>query len=265
MNDPVSSYYVRPSAPPGPPAPAIVSVRKLDKIYKSGGEKLYALKGIDLDIRRGEYLAIMGPSGSGKSTLFNMIGALDRPSAGEITVGGVSLPRLSSREIAFFRCRHIGYVFQSYNLIPALTALGNVLLPLTLLGTPEKEAQDRAVEVLTFVGLGERLDHTPGQLSGGQQQRVAIARALANRPTILLADEPTANLDVETGQHVIDIFKDLSVKQGVTIISATHDHKMLAVSDRIVDIAGGRVARIRETRTMHIRTGKIGGDDSAHP
>ena len=250
-----------PTAPVAPPAPVIVSVRGVDKVYRSGGEELYALRGVDLDIRRGEYLAIMGPSGSGKSTLFNMIGALDRPTRGEITVGSVSLPKLSSRELAYFRCRHIGYVFQSYNLIPALTALGNVLLPLTLLGTAEDAAHARAVEVLRFVGLGERLDHTPGQLSGGQQQRVAIARALANRPSILLADEPTANLDVETGSQVIGIFKDLAVNHGVTIISATHDHKMLSVSDRIVDIAGGRVARIRETSTMHIRVERIG--DSA--
>jgi putative ABC transport system ATP-binding protein len=236
----------------------IVSVRGVDKVYKSAHELVYALRGIDLDIFQGEYLSIMGPSGSGKSTLFNMIGALDRPSAGEITVGKVSLPKLGSGELAYFRCRHIGYVFQSYNLIQSLTALENVLLPLTFLGTPDAEAQARAEEVLRFVGLGDRMTHTPGQLSGGQQQRVAIARALANRPAILLADEPTANLDVNTGQMVIDIFKDLSTRFGVTIITATHDHKMLAVSDRIIDIKGGRVDRIRLVKDMNIRTGTIG-------
>jgi putative ABC transport system ATP-binding protein len=241
----------------------IVRVRGVDKVYKSAHELVYALRGIDLDIYQSEYLAIMGPSGSGKSTLFNMIGALDRPSAGEITVGAVSLPQLKSGELSYFRCRHIGYVFQSYNLIQSLTALVNVLLPLTFLGTPDAEARARAEEVLTFVGLGDRMTHTPSQLSGGQQQRVAIARALANKPAILLADEPTANLDVKTGGMVIEIFKKLSLEHGVTIITATHDHKMLAVSDRIVDIKGGKVDRIRLVKDMDIRTGSIGGPPSA--
>jgi putative ABC transport system ATP-binding protein len=238
---------------------SIVQVRGVDKIYKSHGEDVYALKGIDLDIYRGEYLAIMGPSGSGKSTLFNMIGALDKPSNGEITVGGVSLPKLTSRELSYFRGKHIGYVFQSYNLIPALTAVENVMLPITFLGVDDTTARKRAIEVLEFVELGHRLDHTPGQLSGGQQQRVAIARALANQPTILLADEPTANLDQVTGEKVIQIFKDLSSKMGVTIISATHDHKMLAVSDRIVWIKQGKVDKIRKVSEMNIDTGSIGG------
>ena len=238
---------------------SIVQVRGVDKIYQSHGEDVYALKGIDLDIYRGEYLAIMGPSGSGKSTLFNMIGALDKPSNGEITVGGVSLPKLSSRELSYFRGKYIGYVFQSYNLIPALTAVENVMLPITFLGVDDTTARKRAIEVLEFVELGHRLDHTPGQLSGGQQQRVAIARALANQPAILLADEPTANLDQLTGEKVIQIFKDLSAKMGVTIISATHDHKMLAVSDRIVWIKQGKVDKIRKVSEMNIDTGSIGG------
>ena len=241
------------------PAEAIVQVRGVDKIYRSGHEKVYALSGIDLDIMRGEYLAIMGPSGSGKSTLFNMIGALDKPSNGEITVGGVSLPGLTSRQLSYFRGRHIGYVFQSYNLIPALTAVENVMLPITFLGVDDAEARRRAIEVLEFVELGHRLDHTPGQLSGGQQQRVAIARALANKPAILLADEPTANLDQVTGEKVIQIFKELSAKFGVTVISATHDHKMLAVSDRIVWIKQGKVDKIRKVSEMRIDAGSIGG------
>ena len=241
------------------PAEAIVQVRGVDKIYRSGHELVYALSGIDLDIMRGEYLAIMGPSGSGKSTLFNMIGALDKPSNGEITVGGVSLPGLTSSQLSYFRGRHIGYVFQSYNLIPALTAVENVMLPITFLGVDDTEARRRAIEVLEFVELGHRLDHTPGQLSGGQQQRVAIARALANKPAILLADEPTANLDQVTGEKVIQIFKELSAKFGVTVISATHDHKMLAVSDRIVWIKQGKVDKIRKVSEMHIDTGSIGG------
>lgn len=238
---------------------SIVQVRGVDKIYRSGAEKVYALRGIDLDIQKGEYLAIMGPSGSGKSTLFNMIGALDKPSNGEITVGGVSLPKLSSRQLAYFRGKHIGYVFQAYNLIPALTAVENVMLPITFSGVGDTEARARAVEVLEFVELGHRLDHTPGQLSGGQQQRVAIARALANKPAILLADEPTANLDQVTGAKIIQIFKDLSLKFGVTIISATHDHRMLAISDRIVWIKQGQVDKIKKASEMHIDLGSIGG------
>ncbi len=236
----------------------IVQVRGVDKIYRSGAEKVYALRGIDLDIQRGEYLAIMGPSGSGKSTLFNMVGALDKPSNGEITVGGVSLPKLTSSQLSYFRGRHIGYVFQSYNLIPALTAVENVMLPITFLGVDDETARKRAIEVLEFVELGHRLDHTPDQLSGGQQQRVAIARALANNPTILLADEPTANLDLATGEKIIQIFKDLSLKLGVTVISATHDHKMLKVSDRIVWIKQGQVDKIRLVKDMHIEEGGIG-------
>lgn len=238
---------------------AIVQVRGVDKIYKSGAEKVYALRGIDLDIHHGEYLAIMGPSGSGKSTLFNMIGALDKPSNGEITVGGVSLPKLSSRQLAYFRGKHIGYVFQAYNLIPALTAVENVMLPITFSGVDDATARARAIEVLEFVELGHRLDHTPGQLSGGQQQRVAIARALANKPAILLADEPTANLDQVTGEKIIQIFKELSVKFGVTIISATHDHRMLAISDRIVWIKQGQVDKIKKSSEVHIDLGSIGG------
>ncbi len=236
----------------------MVQVRGVDKIYHSGAEKVYALRGIDLDIHKGEYLAIMGPSGSGKSTLFNMIGALDKPTNGEITVGGVSLPKLSSRQLAYFRGKHIGYVFQAYNLIPALTAVENVMLPITFSGVDDATARTRAIEVLEFVELGHRLDHTPGQLSGGQQQRVAIARALANKPAILLADEPTANLDQITGAKIIDIFKELSVKFGVTIISATHDHRMLAISDRIVWIKQGQVDKIKKASEMHIDLGSIG-------
>jgi len=244
----------------GDTRPVIVSVRGVDKVYRSAHEVVYALKGINLDIYQSEYLSIMGPSGSGKSTLFNMIGALDRPSGGEIMVGSVSLPKLGSSELSYFRCRHIGYVFQSYNLIQSLTAMENVLLPLTFLGLEDDLAQARAEEVLRFVGLGDRLTHTPGQLSGGQQQRVAIARALANRPAILLADEPTANLDLKTGAMVIEIFKRLSSDLGVTVITATHDHKMLAVSDRILWIKGGQVDKIRYVKDMDIDTGSIGGE-----
>lgn len=239
----------------------LVNVRGVDKIFRRGDEVVHALRSIDIDIFQGEYLSIMGPSGSGKSTLFNMIGALDKPSNGEITVGGVSLPKLSSLELSYFRCKHIGYVFQSYNLIPQLTALENVTLPITFLGSTDEESKKRGSEVLDYVGLGDRMDHVPDELSGGQQQRVAIARALANDPSIILADEPTANLDVDTGQLIIEIFKNLSSEFGTTIISATHDHKMLAKSDRICWIKNGEVDKIQTVRDMNISVGSIKKSD----
>ncbi len=235
----------------------IVEVKNLFRIYKTGRELLYALNNINLTIYKKEYLSIMGPSGSGKSTLFNMIGALDMPSRGVVSVGGVELPRLSSSELSYFRCKHIGYVFQNYNLLAFLTAMENVLLPLTFLGVPEKEAKARAEEVLDYVGLGERLHHRPDELSGGQQQRVAIARALANEPAIILADEPTANLDLKTGEQVIEIFKRMTLDKGVTVITATHDYKMLAKSDRIVWIKDGQVDKIQNVRDMNINVGSI--------
>jgi ABC-type antimicrobial peptide transport system, ATPase component len=249
-------------APPPPPEgkSVLVEVRGVDKVFTKGDEKVYALHDINLDVYREEYLSIMGPSGSGKSTLFNMVGALDRPSSGQVTVGGVSLPSLGSRELSYFRCKHIGYVFQTYNLIPWLSALGNVMLPLTFLGMPEKKAEARAAEVLDTVGLGHRIHHTPGECSGGQQQRIAIARALANDPAIILADEPTANLDQKTGEEIIELLSKLCKQEGVTIITATHDYKMLKASDRIVWIKGGCVDKVEEVSNMNISAGSISVD-----
>ena len=251
-----------PYMPPPPPdgKEVLVSVRGVNKVFSKGDEKVYALSNINLDVYREEYLSIMGPSGSGKSTLFNMVGALDRPSDGQVTVGGVSLPSLGSRELSYFRCKHIGYVFQTYNLIPWLTGLGNVMLPLTFLGIDDKAAEKRAQEVLDIVGLGHRLHHTPGEMSGGQQQRVAIARALANDPAIILADEPTANLDQKTGEEIIDLLSHLCKDQGVTVITATHDYKMLKASDRIVWIKGGCVDRVEDASDMNINVGSISVD-----
>ena len=251
-----------PYMPPPPPDgnEVLVSVRGVNKVFSKGEEKVYALSNINLDVYREEYLSIMGPSGSGKSTLFNMVGALDRPSDGQVTVGGVSLPSLGSRELSYFRCKHIGYVFQTYNLIPWLTGLGNVMLPLTFLGIDDKAAEKRAQEVLDIVGLGHRLHHTPGEMSGGQQQRVAIARALANDPAIILADEPTANLDQKTGEEIIDLLSHLCKDQGVTVITATHDYKMLKASDRIVWIKGGCVDRVEDASDMNISVGSISVD-----
>ena len=234
-----------------------IEVRDVSKVFGRGDAAVYALSGIDVDIYRKEYISIMGPSGSGKSTLFNMIGALDKPTGGVIKVGGVSLPKLSPLELAYFRCKYIGYVFQSYNLIGHLSALDNAAMPQILLGVPREDAYKRATELLEFVGLHGRITHKPLELSGGQQQRVAIARALANNPTILLADEPTANLDLKTGAGIIDIFKNLTREFGVTVISATHDHRMLAASTRIVWIEQGKIDRIESVDELDIDTGSI--------
>lgn len=235
----------------------LIEIRNVSKVFDLGKIKVHALRDMDLDIFRGEYLSIMGPSGSGKSTLFNMIGALDRPTGGTIKVAGVSLSDLSSRELAYFRGKHIGYVFQQFNLLPAYNAIENVSMPLTFNGWPQQKAHDRACDVLTKVGLGHRLTHRPDELSGGQQQRVAIARALANEPAIILADEPTGNLDLHTGEEIIQLLSALSRELGVTVISATHDHKMLATSDRILWIKDGRKDRLQRREELNIRVGKV--------
>ncbi len=234
-----------------------IAVRDIWKTFGKGDAAVHALSGINLDIYRKEYISIMGPSGSGKSTLFNMIGALDTPSKGTIKVGDVDLTKLSPLQLAYFRCRYIGYVFQSYNLVGHLSALDNTAIPQILLGTPRKEAEKRAAELLEFVGLHGRLTHKPLELSGGQQQRVAIARALANQPTILLADEPTANLDLKTGAGIIELFKNMTKEFGVTVISATHDHRMLAASSRIVWIDQGKIDHIESVADLDIDTGSI--------
>mgnify|MGYP000103162797 CR=1 FL=1 len=235
----------------------LIRIRNLNKDFRLGGVVVHALRDISLDIFRGEYLSIMGPSGSGKSTLFNMIGALDRPTSGEVEVAGLDLTRLTSRQLAYFRGNHIGYVFQAYNLLPAYTAVANVALPLLFSGRSPADAARRAEEVLTRVGLGHRLHHRPWELSGGQQQRVAIARALANDPAIILADEPTANLDLHTGEEIIHLLHQLSKETGVTVITATHDHKMLDVSDRILWIKDGAIDRLQRRDEVDIRVGTV--------
>ena len=235
----------------------LIQVQGVSKIYRLRQETVYALNQVALDIFSGEYLSIMGPSGSGKSTLFNIIGALDKPSEGTVRIGELDLTQLTSRQLAHVRCNHIGYVFQSYNLIASLTAVKNVALPAVFRGLPEHEADAAATRRLEQVGLGHRLEHRPGELSGGQQQRVAIARALVNDPAIILADEPTANLDLHTGEEIINIFKALVVDEGVTVISTTHDHKMLATSDRVVWIKEGRVDSIKTAAELDIAVGQI--------
>ena len=231
------------------------------KEYRMGGTVLQALKGIDVEIGRGEYISIMGPSGSGKTTLFNMIGALDRPSNGTVYIDDVNLSELSPSEIAWLRCWKIGYIFQTFNLIPVMTALENVTLPMIFAGIPVKQRAENGMKLLEKVGLGDRADHKPNELSGGQQQRVAIARSLANGPSIILADEPTGNLDLRTGRDIINLLKEMNEEENVTIISATHDLKMLDVSDRVIYIRDGLVEQIKNRADLEIEVGTVEGEE----
>ena len=224
-----------------------VETEDLAKYYTMGPAIIKALDGINLKIKRGEYVSVMGPSGSGKTTLFNMIGGLDRPTRGRVFIDEVDIAKLDAYELAWLRCRKIGYIFQTFNLIPVLTALENVMLPMIFAGVPREQRLKKATELLERVGLGDRLHHKPAELSGGQQQRVAIARALANDPAIILADEPTGNLDLVTGHRIIELMKELNREKNVTVITATHDLKMIDVSDRIVYLRDGKIERI-ETR-----------------
>jgi putative ABC transport system ATP-binding protein len=238
-----------------------VRARALRKRFPMGDGFLEALKGIDVEIKRGEYISIMGPSGSGKTTLFNMIGGLDKPSDGTVYIDEVDIAQLDAYELAWLRCRKIGYIFQTFNIIPVMTALENVTLPMIFAGASNDEAIKKGRELLDIVGLGDRWQHKPTELSGGQQQRVAIARSFANDPSIILADEPTANLDLKTGHDIIELLRDLNKDRGVTIISNTHDPSMLNVSDRIVWIRDGRVDRIEDRASLDIKVGTVGGDE----
>lgn len=236
-------------------SPQIVRALDVRKVFRMGDEEVHALKGVNFIVRQGEYIALMGPSGSGKSTLFNMIGGLDKPNAGKVYIDEVDIAALSTVELAWLRCHKIGYIFQTFNLIPVATALDNVMLPMLFAGTPTVEAQDRAVQLLKKVGLGQRILHKPVQMSGGQQQRVAVARSLANNPAILLADEPTGNLDSVTGQQIIELLRELNETEQVTVISATHDYKMLSVCDRIAWLTDGQIERFARREDMEIKEG----------
>jgi putative ABC transport system ATP-binding protein len=237
--------------------PVIIRTLGLEKSYGEGEAATHALSGVDSTIVRGEFIAVMGPSGSGKSTYFNMIGALDAPSRGRILIDEVDVAQLSAVELAFLRCRKIGYIFQSYNLIRYMTALENVTVPMTFAGVGPDEARRRGMALLTLVGLGDRWSHRPMEMSGGQQQRVAIARSICNEPSILLADEPTANLDFKTGQDVLDLLQKINRERGVTIVCSTHDHRLLNVCDRIMWIRDGRVERVERRADIAIRVGSI--------
>jgi len=240
---------------------SVVRTQDVKKIFDLGKDvKVEALKGISIEIAYGEYVSIMGPSGSGKTTLFNMVGGLDKPTSGKVYIDEVDVAQLDAYELAWLRCRKIGYIFQTFNLIPVMTALENVTLPMVFAGLTSDEARDKGVELLTKVGLGERVSHKPFELSGGQQQRVAVARAMANDPAIILADEPTGNLDLRTGTEIIELLQEMNRSSGVTIISATHDHKMLSASDRVIWIRDGMVDRIVNREDLQIEVGKIDGE-----
>ena len=218
----------------------MIQMRGIQKVYNTGIVEVRALKGIDLDVDRSEYVAIVGPSGSGKSTLMNLLGCLDTPTSGEYVLSGETVAGLDRNRLAEIRNRHVGFVFQSFNLLPYATALENVELPLLFGGTPARERRERATEMLEKVDLAERLHHKPTELSGGQMQRVAIARALVNRPAMVLADEPTGNLDSASGRAVVDLFEELHAS-GQTIVMITHDMGLAGLASRVVQIRDGEI------------------------
>ncbi len=218
----------------------LIELRQIEKVYVRGEEEVHALRGVDLDVQRNEYVAIMGPSGSGKSTLMNIIGCLDTPTRGTYTLAGVDVSDMGANELAEARNREIGFVFQTFNLLPRASALHNVELPLLYGGVRRRVRRERAEEALRRVGLADRMEHRPAELSGGQRQRVAIARALANRPSILLADEPTGNLDSRTGGEIMALFDALHA-EGNTVILVTHEREIALHARRLVHIMDGRI------------------------
>ncbi|HJQ22440.1 MAG TPA: ABC transporter ATP-binding protein [Blastocatellia bacterium] len=223
-----------------PPADTVIRTDDLRKVYVMGAEEVHALRGATFEIERGEYVAIMGPSGSGKSTLMNLIGCLDTPTSGQYWLNGKLVSEMDDDELAYIRNKEIGFVFQTFNLLPRATALHNVELPLIYNGTPRSQRIEMAKRALEKVDLGNRMDHKPNELSGGQRQRVAVARALVNNPSIILADEPTGNLDSQTSQEIMGLFDDLN-RQGNTIILVTHEHDIAEHAHRILYILDGRI------------------------
>jgi putative ABC transport system ATP-binding protein len=224
---------------------AIISVRGVTKDYQLGKTIVPALRGVDLEVEKGEFLSIAGPSGSGKTTLLNLIGCVDTPTAGAVEVDGQDTGKLTERQLTDLRLHRIGFIFQSFNLVQVLSVFQNVEFPLLLQGGAGKaERRDRVMGLLEAVGIGEYAKHRPSELSGGQRQRVAVARALVSRPKLVLADEPTANLDSITGQNIIDLMRDMNRKDGTTFVFSTHDPKVMAHASAIVRIADGQVAAL---------------------
>ena len=220
----------------------IIKLKNVVKYYQLGDETIKAVDGIDITINKGDFIAIVGPSGSGKSTAMNMVGALDIATKGDIYLDGLNIERLGESQLAQIRGKKIGFVFQTFNLIPTLTALENVMLPMVFQGIPLYKRQERATELLKKIGLGERLNHLPNELSGGERQRVALARALANNPDVILADEPTGNLDTKRGEEIADMFNKLS-REGKTIILVTHDMDIAKHADRIYKLKDGKIVK----------------------
>jgi putative ABC transport system ATP-binding protein len=213
----------------------------LTRTFEVGETTVEALRSINLTVDRGQFVALVGPSGSGKSTLLNLVGGLDRPTSGQLWIDGVELSASKEKALTEHRRRRVGFVFQSFNLLPRLTAVENVALPLMFVGVAQSERLDRAVELLAQVGLSDRLDHRPTQLSGGEQQRVAIARALVNHPAIILADEPTGNIDTATGAEIMALLRRLNREQGVTLLLVTHDPEAASFADRIIQLRDGKI------------------------
>ena len=240
----------------------LIRTRRLKKLYHRGEETIHALNGVDIEIYRSEFICAMGPSGSGKTTFFNMIGGLDSPSSGRVFMDEVDVAQLNAVELAFLRCRKIGYIFQTYNLVQYMTALENVTVPMAFAGVAGEEARERGMDLLNLVGLGDRWFHKPIEMSGGQQQRTAIARSMANNPALLLCDEPTGNLDLRTGAEIHSLLQKLNKERGVTIICATHDHRLISMADRILWIRDGAVERIANRSEVTVETGTIGGEEN---
>jgi putative ABC transport system ATP-binding protein len=218
----------------------IVDVRSLTKIYRKGGAEIKALDDVSLEVKKGEFISIMGPSGSGKSTLMNMMGCLDRPTSGDVIIDGMKTSKLNDDQLADIRCKKVGFIFQTFNLIPRMNALKNVSLPMAFAGIPKSKREEMAMDLLEKVGLGDRLEHFPSELSSGEQQRVAIARAMANDPSILLADEPTGNLDTAMGNRIMEIMAYLN-EGGETIVVVTHDPSIAGRSKKVFRMKDGRI------------------------
>ena len=236
---------------------SIVETIEVSKEYTLRNERVRALEGINLRVKRGEYISILGPSGSGKTTLLNLIGGLDLPSGGRVLIENKDLSRMSQTERTSIRCQKIGYIFQTFNLIDFLSALDNVALPMIFAGKSKKEREARAKDLLKLVGLSDRLNHKPTELSGGQQQRVAVARALANSPSIILADEPTGNLDLATGLAIVTLLYRLKTEMDTTVICTTHDLKMIEVSDRIAWLEDGSIQRIEDRQGVTLTAAEL--------
>lgn len=230
--------------------PAIITLDEVYRVYRMGTERIFAVNGVSLEIEQGEICCLQGPSGSGKSTILHMLAGLDKPSKGSIVIGKTHIEKLSENQLAKFRQKHIGFIFQSYYLIPTLTALENVALPLTFCGIPRSKRFKVAKELLEAVGLKERMRHRPSQMSGGQQQRVSIARAFANNPKVIFADEPTGNLDTATTYEMMNLMTQLAKQRNQTLVVVTHDTEIAGYASRIIRIRDGKIEKIEDGREM---------------